>query len=286
MRGMASTPAKFTALLFTPGTRADRFAKAAASGADGVIIDWEDAVPAADKDRVRAENIAWLGENRRVGEPPFVTAVRVNDLRSAHGRADLDALNAAAVRLDTVVLPKVESAAEVHLAARKLFGQPRLICLIETVLGVRFAAEIAAASPQVAAVAFGGFDLSAETGGEPTWEALLWPRTQVVHAATAAGVLALDQPFLALDDEAALSAECARVRDLGFAGKLAIHPRQCATIRATFRPAEPQIARARRIVAAVDEAKGNVAVVDGQMIDVPMYRSAQRVLQRIGEGSP
>lgn len=283
---MASTPAKFTALLFTPGTRADRFAKAAVSGADGVIIDWEDAVPAVDKDRVRAENIAWVRENGRVGEAPFVTAVRVNDLRSAHGRADLDALNAAAVRLDAVVLPKVESAAEVQLAARKLFGQPRLICLVETVLGVRFAAEIAAASPQVAALAFGGFDLSAETGGEPTWDALLWPRTQVVHAATAAGVLAIDQPFLAWDDEAALGAECARVCDLGFSGKLAIHPRQCAPIRATFRPSDERVARARRIVAAVHEAKGNVAVVDGQMIDVPMYRSAQRVLQRIGEASP
>ncbi len=283
---MASTPAKFTALLFTPGTRVDRFAKAAASGADGVIVDWEDAVPVSDKDHVRAENIAWFSQNRRVGEPPFVSAVRVNDLRSAHGRADLDALNAAAVRLDAVVLPKVESAAEVQLAERKLFGAPKLICLIETVLGVRFAAEIAAASPQVAALAFGGFDLSAETGGEPTWDALLWPRTQVVHAATAAGVLALDQPFLALDDEAALGAECARVRDLGFSGKLALHPKQCAPIHAAFQPSAEQIARARRIVAAFTGARGIVAVVDGQMIDVPMYRSAQRVLQRAGEVAP
>lgn len=283
---MASTPAKFTALLFTPGTRTDRFAKAAASGADGVIIDWEDAVPLADKDRVRTETIAWLGQNRRVGEAPFVTAVRVNDLRSPHGRADLDALNAAALRLDAVVLPKVESAAEVQLAARKLFGQPRLICLIETVLGVRFAAEIAAASPQVVALAFGGFDLSAETGGEPTWDALLWPRTQVIHAATAAGVLALDQPFLGLDDEPGLVADCARALSLGFSGKLAIHPKQCAGIRTAFRPGDAQLERARRVVAAFVQARGNVAVVDGQMIDVPMYRSAQRVLQRVGEATP
>jgi citrate lyase beta subunit len=286
MPAMASTPAKFTALLFTPGTRTDRFAKAAASGADGVIIDWEDAVPLADKDRVRTETIAWLGQNRRVGEAPFVTAVRVNDLRSPHGRADLDALNAAALRLDAVVLPKVESAAEVQLAARKLFGQPRLICLIETVLGVRFAAEIAAASPQVVALAFGGFDLSAETGGEPTWDALLWPRTQVIHAATAAGVLALDQPFLGLDDEPGLVADCARALSLGFSGKLAIHPKQCAGIRTAFRPGDAQLERARRVVAAFVQARGNVAVVDGQMIDVPMYRSAQRVLQRVGEATP
>lgn len=281
---MALPPATLTALLFTPGTRPDRFEKAATCGADGVIIDWEDAVPLADKDRVRAENIAWLRQNQRVGSPPFVTAVRINDLRSAHGRADLDALNAAALRLDVVVLPKVESAAEVQRAAGKLFGEPRLVCLIETVLGVRHAAEIATASPQVAALAFGGFDLSAETGGEPTWDALLWPRTQVVHAAAAAGVLALDQPFIALQDAAGLDAECARVRQLGFAGKLAIHPQQCAAIKAAFRPPAAQVERARRIVREFEAARGNVAVVDGQMIDVPMYRAAQRVLQRAGEG--
>ncbi|MBA3849673.1 MAG: CoA ester lyase, partial [Opitutus sp.] len=144
---MASSQAKLTALLFTPGSRPDRFEKTVASGADGIIIDLEDAVPAPDKDRVRADVVAWLKQNGRVGAPPFVTAVRINDLRSAHGRADLDALNAAALRLDVVVLPKVECAAEVQLAARKLFGQPRLVCLVETVLGVRFAHEIATASP-------------------------------------------------------------------------------------------------------------------------------------------
>jgi citrate lyase beta subunit len=280
---MASPQPKLTALLFTPGTRPDRFAKTAASGADGIIIDLEDAVPAPDKDRVRADVVSWLKQNGRVGQPPFVTAVRINDLRSAHGRADLDALNAAALRLDVVVLPKVESAAEVQLAARKLFGQPRLVCLIETVLGVRFVNEIAAASPQVAALAFGGFDLSAETGGEPTWDALLWPRTQVVHACAAAGVLALDQPFIDLEDAAALETECARVRSLGFTGKLAIHPKQCAPIKAAFQPTAAQVERARRIVTAFAVAKGNVAAIDGQMIDVPMVRSAQRVLQRAGE---
>lgn len=280
---MALPQAKLTALLFTPGTRPDRFEKTVASGADGIIIDLEDAVPVPDKDPVRADVLAWLRQKGRVGAAPFVTAVRINDLRSAPGRADLDALNAAALRLDAVVLPKVESAAEVQLAARKLFGAPRLVCLIETVLGVRFADEIAAASPQVAALAFGGFDLSAETGGEPTWDALLWPRTQVVHACAAAGVLALDQPFIDLENAAALEAECARVRALGFSGKLAIHPKQCGPIKAGFRPAPAQVERARRIVTAFDAAKGNVAAIDGQMIDRPMVRSAQRVLQRDGE---
>lgn len=279
---MSNPPPRLTSLLFTPGSRPERFEKAVASGADGIIIDWEDAVPEPDKDHVRAEVIAWLSERGRVGQPPFVTAVRINSLRTEHGRADLDALAAGVLRLDVVVVPKVESVAEVQQVARKFPPGVRLVCLIETVLGVRHAAEIAAASPQVAALAFGGFDLSVETGGEPTWDALLWPRTQVVHACAAAGVLALDQPFIDLDNTDALAAECTAVRALGFAGKLAIHPRQCGPIKAAFRPTGAQIERARRIVTAFEAAKGNVANIDGQMIDVPMYRSAQRVLLRAG----
>jgi citrate lyase beta subunit len=279
---MPVAPPKFTALLFTPGHRPDRFAKAAASGADGIIVDLEDAVAAADKDRVRGEVVAWLQKHGRVGAAPFLTGLRLNSLRSPPGRADLEAVRAAGLKPDFVVLPKVESAAEVQLAAAKLPGSVRLICLTETVRGVRFADEIAAASPRVAALAFGGLDLSAETGGEPVWDALLWPRTQVIHACAAAGVVALDQPYIDYADPAGLEQECVRARALGYTGKLAIHPQQCATITAAFQPTPAQVERARRIVAAYDEAKGNAAQVDGQMIDVPIYRSAQRVLQRAG----
>jgi citrate lyase beta subunit len=279
---MPVAPPNFTALLFTPGSRPDRFAKAAASGADGIIIDLEDSVGAADKERVRIEVVAWLQKNGRVGVAPFVSGMRLNSLRTPAGRADLEAIKVAGLKPDFIMLPKVESAAEVQLAAAKLHPSVRLICLAETVRGVRFADEIAAASPRVVALAFGGLDLSAETGGEPIWDALLWPRTQVVHACAAAGVAALDQPYIDFGDAAGLEQECARVRSLGYTGKLAIHPQQCATITAAFQPTPAQIERARRIVAAYEEAKGNVVTVEGQMIDVPIYRSAQRVLRNAG----
>ena len=280
---MAHPAAKYTALLFTPGTRLDRAEKAAASGADGVIVDLEDSVPLTDKDRARAEVVAWFTKHQRVGAVPFVSALRVNSPRTPHGLADLDAINAAKVQPDAVVIPKVECAAEVHRVAAKLPAETKLICLIESVLGVRYVQEISNASPQVVALGFGGFDLSAETGGEPTWDSLLWPRTKVVHACAAAGKLALDQPFIELADDKGLDAECRRVCVLGFSGKLAIHPRQCAIIHTAFAPTPEQVERARRIVAAFDAAGGHVANIDGQMIDVPMYRSAQRVLQRAGD---
>lgn len=272
-----------TALLFTPGNQPERFARAAASGADGIIIDWEDAVPEPEKDRVRAEVLSILERGGGVGVPPFATSIRINALRTGHGRADLDALRSSPFRPDLVVLPKVESAAEVLAAAERLAEGVALLALIETVLGVRHVVEIAAASPRLVALAFGGFDLSAETGGEPVWEALLAPRTQVVHACAAAGLLALDQPWLELADLAGLGEECARARALGFTGKLAIHPRQCAVIRAAFQPPAADLARARRIVAACAAAGGRVVTVDGRMIDPPLATAARRLLRRAGE---
>jgi citrate lyase beta subunit len=271
-------------LLFTPGSRLDRLPKAVASGADGVIVDLEDSIAVPDKDRVRGEVVAYFKEHGRVtADRPLASAIRINNLRSAAGRGDLDALNAAGVRPDIVMLAKVESAAEAQLAARKLPESVRFVCLIETVLGVRFVNEIAAATPRVAALAFGGLDLSAETGGEPTWEALLWPRTVVVHACSAAGILPLDQPYIDFANSAGLEQECVQARPLGFVGKLAIHPSQVGIIQRAYQPTAGQVARARKIVAAYDAAGGNVVSVDGQMIDVPIYRSAQRVLLRAGE---
>jgi (S)-citramalyl-CoA lyase len=278
---MSPVASPLAALLFTPGSRLDRLPKAAACGADGVIVDLEDAIGTADKDRVRMEVVAYFKQHGRVpADRPFTSAIRINNLRSPHGRADLDALNAAQLRPDAVMLAKVESAAEVLLAARQLPESVRLICLIETVLGVRFVNEIAVASPRVAALAFGGLDLSAETGGEPVWDALLWPRTAVVHACAAAGLHPLDQPYIDFADSTGLEEECVRTRPLGYVGKLAIHPDQVAIIRRAYLPTPEQMARARKIVAAYEAARGNVANVDGQMIDVPIYRSAQRVLQR------
>ena len=283
---MLSPSSQLTALLFTPGSSPERFAKAATSGADGIIVDLEDAVPMMDKNRVRAEVANFFHTSIRIGMPPFVSAIRLNSLRSDAGREDLMALKKARVVPDVVMLPKVESADEVKFAVAHLDPSVKLICLIETVQGVRRCASIAESSPSVAALAFGGYDLSAETGGEPSWEALLWPRMQMLHACTAAGIVAIDQPYIDLDNTSGLEADCVRVRSLGYVGKLAIHPKQVAGIKASFQPTAAQIEQAARIVSAHDAAKGNVANIDGQMIDVPMYRSAQRILQRAGQNSP
>jgi citrate lyase beta subunit len=202
-------------------------------------------------------------------------------LPSPEGIADLAALIGAAAP-DFVLLPKVEAAAELAIVARA-FGAaarpPQVIALIESAEGLANAAAIAAV-PGCAALGMGGIDLAADLGCAVAWEPLLPHRAALVLAAARSGRGVVDVPFVTLDDEAGLAEETRRVQALGFTAKLAIHPRQVATIQGVLTPGEEEVARARRIVAAMEAAAGGVCVVDGRMVDLPVLRAAQRVLAR------
>ena len=270
------------ALLFTPGNRPDRFAKAAATGADGLILDLEDAVAAPAKDDARATVVAHFRGDFRAGLAPHqLKGLRVNNIHTPAGVRDLDALVSSGVAPDFVLLPKVESAFEVRLYARHLEGGQAGIafgCLIESARGLEAAMEIAQADPHVRVLAFGGVDLAADLRAELAWEPLLYGRSRLVQAAASAGLGLLDVPHLALDDEAALAAECARVKALGFTSKLAIHPKQVAPILAAFTPTAAEIDRAARMVAALEQAGGNAVEFEGKMLEGPVVKAAQRVL--------
>ena len=270
------------ALLFTPGNRPDRFAKAAATGADALILDLEDAVAAPAKDDARATGVAHFRGDFRAGLAPHqLKGLRVNNIHTPAGVRDLDALVSSGVAPDFVLLPKVESAFEVRLYARHLEGGQAGIafgCLIESARGLEAAMAIAQADPRVRILAFGGVDLAADLRAELAWEPLLYGRSRLVQAAASAGLGLLDVPHLALDDEAALAAECARVKALGFTSKLAIHPKQVAPILAAFTPTAAEIDRAARMVAALEQAGGNAVEFEGKMLEGPVVKAAQRVL--------
>lgn len=276
-------------LLFCPGTRLERVAKALATGTQHLIIDLEDAVAAGSKDAARTATLEFLRTQPRSARPPGgCLALRINRLVTAHGVADVHALvntlDAAAMP-DIIVLPKVESPFELRMLARLLQdrGHPRLIALIESAEGLEQVGAISMATPQLAALGFGGADLAADLSAAFAWEPLLWARSRVVQAAARAGIAALDVPSLNLDDDAGLQAECERARALGFHGKFAIHPRQLAVIRAAFLPSAAQLDFARRVIAAYHAAGGQVCELDGGMVEEPVYRSAQRTLARAGE---
>ena len=263
------------AWLFCPAARPERFAKAVATGADAVIVDLEDAVPAGQKDEARAHAVSWLTAERT---SDAARCVRINVVRTAAGLRDVLALVDAGAAPDHLVVPKAESADELAMLAALLTGpcaHTGLLPLVETARGLDAAVALVGA-PRVSGLLLGGADLAADLGAEMSWEPLLVARSRLVQAAATAGVAAVDVPFLALDDAAGLRDETERVRRLGYTGKLAIHPDQVAPIQSAFTPSDAEVERARRIVAAAEAAAGGVAVVDGRMVDAPVVRAAAR----------
>ena len=265
-------------LLFVPAVRPDRFPKALATGADAVCLDLEDGVAPGAKETAREQAFALLAGR---GPSRAEVSLRINDVKTALGRTDLAALAAAGVRPDALMLPKVAGAGEigeVEAALAATGAAPPLIVQLETAAGLMAAAEIAAASPNVSAVFFGAIDLAADLGCAVEWEALLYARSRVVLAAGAAGVSALDSPWMDVPAVEALAGESRRARRLGFAGKAAIHPSQVPVIQRAFSPSAEEVAWARKVVAAYERQQGGVLLVDGRLVERPVVRSARRNL--------
>ncbi len=270
----------FRSLLFVPGSRPDRFEKALAAGADIVCVDLEDAV--APEAKAAAQGAA-LGFLRAASEATPIRALRMNALRSLDGLRDLAAIAAAAPRHGLLVMPKVEHEEELRIAEAALAeggAGLRIIALVETLRGVEAAPAIAAASPGLAGLLFGGVDLAAELGVEVAEEPLRHARARVVHAAHAAGIEAMDVPCLDVRDPTVTAREAEMARRIGFTGKAAIHPAQIHPIHTAFTPGAEEAAQAARIVQAFRESPGGLAVVDGKLVEKPVVRRAERVLAR------
>lgn len=257
-----------TSLLFVPGARPDRFAKALASGADIVCIDLEDAVPADGKDAARAAAVAAIG---------LRVAIRVNGVRTRAGLADLLALAEAPALPELVLVPMVESADEVAIVASVLGDGAAIVPLIETARGLANAAAVAAA-PGVAAMMFGGGDLSAQLGVALAWEPLSVARGLFVLACAGAGVPAIDVPFIALDDAEGLAREAQAAGAIGFQAKAAIHPAQLEAIHAALRHDAAAVTEAREAVAAFAAGGGGAVRHNGRMLEAPVMRRYHRIL--------
>lgn len=260
-------------ILFVPGSRPERFAKAREAGAGLTVIDLEDAVAAADKASARDAALACVAPS------PHGWAIRINGVATAAGVADLAALAGAAMPAFLLV-PMVESARDLEVIAGALGSAcPALVPLIETPRGLRHALEIARA-PHVAAVMFGGGDFAAELGVRLAWEPLLAARQHLLLACAEAHVPAIDVPWITLDDEVGLARECAQARALGFAAKAAIHPRQIATIEAAFGPSAEELAEAEEALAAFDAGGGQVLRFRGRMLEAPIIKHYRAVIAR------
>lgn len=253
-------------LLFVPGDRPDRFAKAAAAGADVVVLDLEDAVAAPRKDAARTEVRGWFAAGG-------TGIVRVNGAGTPWHAADLDL--AAELRIP-VLLPKAEDPDDVARVVAALHGGP-VVALVETAAGV-LAAPAVCAVTGVVRPAFGNVDLAAELGlDHADHAALAHARQSLVLAAAAAGTAPpVDGVTTAITDDDVLLDDLHHAVRTGFTGKLCIHPRQVATARDAFAPTPEQLVWARRVLAAAPD--GAAAAIDGQMVDAPVLSRARRFL--------
>jgi len=269
-------------LLFVPGADARKIGRAGESGADALILDLEDSVAPERKAEAR-ELVAEVIRSKRFGG--VEAAVRINPPGTDHFAADLEAVIAAGGR--TIMLSKSESPSQVAEVARSLGA--KLLLLVETPLGIVNAVELARSSESVESLCFGPADFSLAMGLATTDASrgiAYHARCQLVIAAKAAGVGAIDSVHLDVKDEAAFREDALLGLRIGYEGKLCIHPRQVAITNEVYTPSEAEIARARRILEAwqqaADEGRG-VFSLDGQMIDEPVAAAQRRVLGRAGK---
>jgi len=270
-------------VLYMPGSNPRALERARALPADGLIIDFEDAVAAEAKEGARTIVAAALSAG---GYGSRELVLRVNPLDTPWGHADLAA--AATMPIDAVLLPKVESADRVRLTVSLLdaLGAPERLavwCMVETPLAVLAAREIAASSPRLAALVLGTSDLTKELHALVTRDRLplITSLGLVMLAARAFGLAILDGVHLDLSDEEGFALSCRQGRELGFDGKTLIHPKQIAPANLAYAPSPEEIEWSRQVIAAHAEAgaagKG-IVVVDGKLIEGLHVENARRVL--------
>ena len=269
------------ACLVVPAVPSSKLEKGRTLRVDEVVVDLEDAVLPAAKDEARGAVVEVLGGEWAAES----VAVRVNAIGTPWCHLDLVALAGVA---GTIVLPKVESAGDLAFADRLLDGAggdaTRLLALIETASGLQAAGEIARASRRLDGLILGYADLAASLGrgaGEPgDWR---FAQDALLVAARAAGIAAIDGPYLGIRDDDAFRAQVAHARSLGFDGKWAIHPAQVDALHEAFTPTEAEIEDARETLAALEHAAaagaGAVAAAD-RMLDEALAVSARRILVR------
>lgn len=276
-------------LLYVPGISEQMILKARDSAADGLILDLEDAIAPDRKLEARATVVRLLGEVDFGAKEIFV---RINALATEWGLEDARAV--VAVGAPGLVIPKCESLEAVTTVApvmqskyhQPIGGQTRkLLCLIETPRGVFASREIAESNELVAGLMFGAADLARELGAVLSEDEneVLFARSHVLLASRAAGIAAYDAPHFAIDDLEGLRRRCVAARNLGYDGKMAIHPSHLEIINEVFAPTAEQIAEAERVIAAMAAAQAEgrgVIRLNGKMIDQVHLAAARKVLER------
>jgi citrate lyase subunit beta/citryl-CoA lyase len=258
--------------LFVPATRPDRFAKAAASGADRVILDLEDAVAPEDKVDAR-RGLMTAAIPRQV--PVYV---RVNSALTPWFEEDLGVARTLAIR--GVLLPKADSAAHVERALAAITPEHVVVPIIETAAGLWNVLDVARC-PRVERLVFGALDFTLDTGIQDADGAFDAVRSRIVVASKVAGIAPpVDLVTLAIDDQDLLRRHAGRSRSFGFGGKLCIHPKQIPITNDAFRPSDEEVAWARAILDELATRPGDAVFShNGELVDRPVIERAKQVIE-------
>ena len=279
---------RMRSVLIAPAVRPDFLAKLPGRGADLLFVDCEDAVPANAKAEARTIARSTVPDLVETG---CSVIVRVNAVASEWFEADVS--QGVAPEATAVVIPKVDNLIDLDRAAGKLdeagLDHLGIFAGFETALGVADARQLLA-HPRVVGAYFGAEDYIADIGGvrTPSNNEVHYARSRVVLAARLAGVPLVDQVVTDFRNDDAYRIEAEQARNLGYAGKLCIHPSQVAIANAAFVPSDADLDRARRLLAAYDEASSRgLAAIDfeGQMVDEPLAAQARNTLARAEEPS-
>ncbi|NYS25588.1 CoA ester lyase [Rhodobacteraceae bacterium 2376] len=295
--------------LFGPGSRPAIFEKMAASAADVINLDLEDAVAPDDKAAARANIIAATHE---VDWGNKLLSVRINGLDTPWWYRDVvDLLEQAGPRLDQIMIPKVGCAADIYAvdalvtAIEAAKGREKRISfevIIESAAGIVNVNEIAAASPRLQAMSLGAADFAASMGmattgiggtqkdyymlheGARHWsDPWHWAQAAIVAACRTHGVLPVDGPFGDFSDDEGFRAQARRSATLGMVGKWAIHPKQVALSNEVFTPSDEAVTEAREILEAMAAAKARgegAAVYKGRLVDIASIRQAEVIVRQ------
>jgi citrate lyase subunit beta/citryl-CoA lyase/(S)-citramalyl-CoA lyase len=269
-------------ILFTPALAVERFTRGQQSGADMSLVDLEDSVAAPFKDAARSKAEAFFTAPRTA---PGRRAIRINSITKPEGLRDLLAIRDYATKPDVIMLPKTESPRDLEIVEQVLgreCAQIDLLGLVETARGIENVDAIARATPRLKGFVFGSADFSFNIGATLAWEPLYYARARLVTAARAANLHVIDSPFFDIPNVEELRREVSLARNMGFSGKVAIHPGQIEIIQPGFSPDERMLAKARKILAETQSKDFNIAVVDGTMMGTPFIEAARRMLEEFG----
>ena len=265
--------------IFTPGLKPEMFPKALASGADMVCIELEDGIAPKDKEEARIKALKLFEVAQ--ADDGVERILRINSMRERFGIEDVLAILATDTPPPSLMMPKVQSPDEIIMLDQLLTERghkTRLHVIIETNAGLEAAYEIANCSSRIEAMFFGGVDMAAELRCENNWQQLIYARSRVVHAAASAGLDVIDVPYLNLQDLDGMCDEAKKAKDLGFAGKGSVHPKQIAALNDIFTPSKDNITRARRVIKTFEDADTGLVVIDGKLIEKPVMREMYRIV--------